>query len=153
MGVISLNNTVDNAAVKVNANLAEDKLQHRAHPTYNQAGGTDVVAFDTIIYRVYKHATVLEISATPDAVSAGGTKTLTIDVKKSTAGGAFATILSATTELNTSSAARTPVELSLSGTPTLLAGDLLKVIGTLGGSAGTNAQGLLIEAVIKEDCV
>ena len=153
MGVISLNGTVDNAAVKDSANLSQTKLQHRAHRTYHQVGGADVVAFDNILYRAYKHATVLEITATPDVVPAGGTKTLTIDVKKSTAGGAWGTILSGTTEINSSSVARTPLELSLSGSPSLLAGDILKVVGTLAGSGGTNVQGVLVEAVLAEDCV
>lgn len=153
MSVMTVDPTgkMDNSAVPDGANIDQAKLQTRARATYGQAGGADAAAADVIVHRAYKASTVLAATITPDAVPAGGTKTLTIDVKKSTAGGAWSSILSATTTLNTSSVARTPVALSLSGTPTLLAGDALRVSITVGGTGGTGVQGFVVDLVLAEN--
>jgi hypothetical protein len=143
---------ITNDDIPALANIGHSKLEHRHKARYQVAGGADVAAVNQIIHRAYKAGTVLAAYATPDAVPAGGTLSITIDIHKSTGGGAWATILSSTTTISSAGTARTPIAMSLSGTPALIAGDLLKVIITVAGAAGTNVQGLLVDVDIAENC-
>ena len=144
-------NKIDDSAIPPGANINQTKLQSRARVLYSQIGAADPTVGDFIVHRSYTPATVLAANVTPDAVPAGGTKTMVIDIKKSTGGGAWATILTGVTTLTTASTARTPVAISLSGTPTLIAGDLLRISITAGGSGGTGVQGFLVDIVLAEN--
>ena len=149
--VADLTNQITDLSIPSGANLTQPKLQHRHQVAYQQIGGADATAADAILYRAYKSATVLEAKITPDAVPAGGTKTLTVDIQNSTGGGAWATNLTGTTSLGTSDTARTPKAISLSGTPTMVAGDVLRAHLTIGGSGGTGVQGFIVDVVIAEN--
>jgi hypothetical protein len=149
--VLDLTGVVNSRSVASGSNLDETNLQHRHHVEFGQNGAADAAAATRVVYRAYKPSTVLVAYVTPDVVPTGGTKTMTVDVKKSTAGGAWASILTATTTLDGTAVARTPVALSLSGSPALIAGDLLQIVITVGGSGGSGVQGFMVEIVVTEN--
>ena len=151
-GTVSLPaQTVEDADVKTAANLSETKLQHRAHSTHRQKTGTDVVTQTEIVHIAYRGEVVLAVQITVDVKQTAGDKTVTVDVKKSTAGGAFATILTGVFTISTASTSKTTYNATLSGTPTLIAGDLLEVVATAAGSTGDQAQGLHVDVVTAEN--
>lgn len=143
--------SITSAAIAAAANISQSKLQHRRTAQVQVDGGADVATVTKYLCRFHRSATLLGLFATPDAVPAGGTKAIVIDVKKSTGGGAWASILSATLTINSSSTARTPVTLSYSGSPTFVEGDVLQVVITASGTGGTGVQGLLVDLVAAED--
>jgi hypothetical protein len=142
---------VTDTNVSGTANISQAKIQSRPHATYGQAGGADAANATQVMFRAHKACTVLAAKITPDVVPAGGTKALAVDVKKSTAGGNWTSILTGTGSITANSAARTPVALTLSGTPTLIADDLLQASVTISGSNGTNVQGFLLDVILAED--
>ena len=93
-------NKIDNSCIPPAANIDDSKINHRARILYNQIAGSDPTAGSCIVFRAYAGAKVLAANVTPIAVPAGGTKTMTVDIQKSTGAGAFATILSSTTTLD-----------------------------------------------------
>ena len=138
---------VTDAAVATGANIAGTKLVHYVHATHHQAG--TVAAKTEQIFLAYKAGTLYSLAASIDTAITGD-NTVVIDVKKSTAGGAWSSVLSGTTTFNSSTVARTPAALSISGTPTFIANDMLQVIVTVAGS-GTQATGLIVRAVVAEN--
>lgn len=161
-GTVSLPSAcVTNTAVLTGANLAESKLQHRVHATSIQDCTSLTVSQTKIVYHAYKAATVLAGYAVFDTAIVGTSsgKSCEINVRKSTAAGStWGTILSAVLHKHgtaavdgTAMAARTAYALSLSGTPTLAAGDKLQTTVTVAGSTGVHAKGLLIDVVLAEN--
>lgn len=142
--------SITSAMIASAANVAEAKLQHRIHVQYNVADGADLTTVIMPVFLAYKGCTVLAVQAMCIDVCEGGDKKFTVDVLKSTAGGAAASILTAAldfagkTDLTTYSA-------TLSGTPTLIATDMLQVTITVSGSTGNQGQGLIVDIVLKED--
>lgn len=119
---------------------------------YQQVRGTAVVADTgrTIWVVGGSTATVKRISAVIDgAIATGGDRTVNVDLQKSTGGGAFATILSATIQFTSADTIRTVKAGSLSST-SLVAGDLLQIVVTVAGAAGNQAQGLTVMVDIQE---
>ena len=147
--VTDLTSTINDRSVSDGANVSDAKLQHRPHATYLQNGPGNAVNCTAIVFQAYKPCTVYAAYVVPD-VPPTGNSTFTVDVQKSTNAGAWATILSSNTALSNSSTARSPVALSLSGTPTLIATDLLRVVGTIAGT-GNNVQGVTVTAFIAEN--
>jgi hypothetical protein len=92
-----------------------------------------------------------EFAAAVDAVPAGGDKAVTVDLQKSTGGGAFATLLTAVITINSASSAKTKYTGTLVATPTFVAGDLLRIVVALTGTTGNQAQGLVARAVVQEN--
>jgi len=77
-------------------------------------------------------------------------RTVSVDVQKSTAGGAFATVLSTPILIQNGTAIRTALAATLASTA-LVDGDILRVVVTLGGSSGTRPQGLVVCINLRED--
>lgn len=73
------------------------------------------------------------------------TDTVSIDLKRSTSGGAFATTLAATLDFDSSSTAKTIY--TATPTATLVQGDLLEIVVTV---SGTSAQGLIVGWTTRE---
>lgn len=76
-------------------------------------------------------------------------RTVTVDIQKSTAGGAFATVCSVTIGFSTSTPVRVPVAATFSSTA-LTDGDVLEAIVTVAGGSGTQAQGLHLTLTFDE---
>lgn len=83
-------------------------------------------------------------------IATGADRTVTVDLHKSTGAGAFATVLSSTIGFTNSSSLRTAVSGVFSST-SLVAGDCLRVIVTVAGSAGNQALGLVCSIQMREE--
>lgn len=80
----------------------------------------------------------------------GGDKAFTVDLQKSTGGGAFATILSAVITRNSSDTDRTTETATISSAA-LIAGDVLRVVVTASGSTGTQGSGVTAQIMVEQN--
>lgn len=135
--------------------LEYDNLQRRVEIMYGQANAhatTRATAADAnqTVYEV-TGATGLLLSVTVGSYTiAVGDSTVSVDVKKSTAGATAATVLSAPIVLNSSNTARVSEAGTLAVTA-LAAGDQLEIYVDATIGTGTLPTGLWIKIVLKED--
>ena len=92
-------------------------------------------------------ASIFEAGANPSTVN--------IDLQKSTASGAFATVLSSPLSITHSTAVRTPVSLTSTSTPSisttaLVAGDILQIVVDTSDKGATPPKGLLVTLTYQE---
>lgn len=139
---------IDDQSVKSAANLSHTKLQHRIGVRHSQPG--TVVAAAENVYCAYAPATVVSFKCEIDTIATGADREITVDVKKSTGGGAFASICTPKV-LDDGSTARTVYDITLTGTPTLVEDDVLQVVVTVTGSAGAQGIGLMVYGSVAED--
>jgi hypothetical protein len=76
-------------------------------------------------------------------------RTITVDLHKSTGAAAFATVLSATIGFTNGSVARTATAATIN-TTALTDGDILEVVVTVAGGAGNQATGLTVTLTFDE---
>lgn len=112
---------------------------------------TGTVANATQYFGPFRKAGVLQqlAAAITEVIATGADRTVTIDLQKSTGGGAFASVLSSTLVFNSSSTLRL-ASLAALNTTTFIAGDLFKLTVTVAGAAGAQAQGLTIHLAAYE---
>jgi hypothetical protein len=140
------------AAGALGAYVNPTKLRHRNwHNTELFGEGITVAALNKWIHTV-QSATgeLVGLSAVIAVQATGADRTVHVDLQKSTAGGAFATVLSSTIGFTNTSVIRIPVDAVI-GTVALVAGDILRLVVTVAGAAGAQAQGLLVTLVWDED--
>jgi hypothetical protein len=142
---------VDDDSIESGANIAYSKLQHSFPLVYSQPNGTAVVAETRMLHVAKGDGALLSVEAAVTTVATGADRTVTVDVQKSTGGGAFATMLSATIVLDDDSVAFTPEAATVSGTNTYSDGDILQVVVTVAGSADAQAQGLVVTTFVYEE--
>lgn len=134
--------------------VAAQKVQHQVAASYKQQPGSNAAAATEDVY-VHHGADgeVIDIKAVVTGQIPSGDRTCTIDVQKSTAGGAFATVLTGTITLDSVNVIRVVESGTLvtSGVEDLVDGDILRVIVTVGGSAGTHVQGFIVTITINKD--
>ncbi len=82
-------------------------------------------------------------------IATGADRTVTVDLQRSTGGGAFATVLSSTIQFTDASTLRTAVSAVISSAG-LVAGDILRLVVIVAGSAGNQALGLLVTLTYTE---
>lgn len=136
--------------VGANANIAASKLQHLINPGIELfAPATSVAAATKLAYVARGAGELLIARAFISVVASDVSRTVTVDLQKSTAGGAFATVFSGTIGFTSSSTARTLVSGTFSST-SYAAGDLFQWVVTVAGSSGTQATGLFAEFAASE---
>ncbi len=141
--------SVDENNIKTAARLPADNLVARFARGHSQVSGTAVTAKTELVH-VAKYAGIVTdvIVAIDDAIT--GDNTVVVDIKKSTGGAAFATILSSTLTINSSSAAQTAIAATIDATKDdYVAGDVFEVVVTVAGT-GTQAQGLNVTIFFEE---
>jgi hypothetical protein len=84
-------------------------------------------------------------------VAAVGAATVTLDLQKSTGGGAYATILTGLITLNNATVIRIAASGTLTGGATYVAGDILRTVVTATAGGGTLPQGLTLILQTKEN--
>jgi hypothetical protein len=142
--------TLVNAGVAAAAEISASKLQHRHAVQYRQSAGADVVTQTQEVYVVYgATGTVVAVDTSCSTAPTGGDKAFTVDVQKSTGGGAFATILSSTVSWSSSHTSRT-IRSGTINSASLVADDILRVIITASGSTGSQGQGLVVNILLDE---
>jgi hypothetical protein len=142
--------SIANAAIADGADIDASKLEGEYRHTLTLTGA---VTAQTVYVTVIRgaQATLLTLAAAiTEVVATGADRTVTIDLQKSTGGGAFATVLTGTLVFDDSSILRTVDEASVA-TPGLVAGDILKLTVAVAGAAGAQAQGLACSVTWNED--
>jgi hypothetical protein len=134
---------VGNTQIKLDAtNLVDaDKLEHRRALAQKSPIGSDVAALDEIVHIFDAAAVIEDVSVVCETAPAGGDKKAVIDVQIYTS--SWASILSGgAQDVDSSYSDNTRQVLTLSGTPTAVAGNLLRITRTVSGSTGSHAQGM-----------
>lgn len=144
--------TVTDAHISASAGISATKLEHQFDLDYSQVPGTAVVAETRDVRLVHgAEGTVVSFrAAITGAIATGADRTVTVDLQKGSAGSAFATILTATMSFNNTDALRTAKSAAIQ-TTSLAAGDILRVVVTVAGAAGNQAQGLIVSVTVRED--
>lgn len=137
--------SIVNADVNAAAAIAATKLQQQRNITYQQLNGANAAAESKQVYRVNGATATLQAFKASCVGVPGGDRTCTIDLHKN-----GVSILSATIQLDSGSVAYTAESGTFSST-SLVAGDVLTVVVTVGGSSGTHVTGLLVNVVLAED--
>jgi hypothetical protein len=144
-------NAVADAAVKAAAGIAATKLEHQHALRYSQPAGTAVVS-ETAGLFICRGATgtIVQLDAAIlGAIATDASRTVTVDLQKGNAGTAFATVLSAPLSFGSTDVLRT-VKTAAPIVTTLAAGDQLRVVVTVAGGVGAQAQGLVVTATVRE---
>ncbi len=137
--------SIANNAVAAAAAIAYSKLDNLRSESYAQEPGT-VVAAATRDLGCVKGATggVISVQAAITGTLADdASRHVYVDIQKSTGGGSFATILTGTIDLTSSSTLNTVVDGTISSAA-LVTGDILRVVITVAGGSGTQADGLIV---------
>jgi len=145
--------SITDANVASAAAISYLKVTHMLLADYAQDSGADVATKTNAIYccRSASGAVVFDVAVVVDTAPTGGDKAYTVDVKRSTGGGAFATILTGVVTVNSSSTTRSVNVASITGTTfTLVQGDILQVVVTASGSTGSQGQGVRVVCRIAE---
>lgn len=144
-------NSIGNNAVNAGDPLDADKVQHNRSLNVELAeGAAAIVAINKLLFVARSDCTILEFTGTIVVQATGGDRTVSIDLQKSTGGGAFATICTTPVQITNATTILVPVAAVLASA-TLVAGDLLRAVVTVAGAAGNQAKGLLINLSIDED--
>lgn len=115
------------------------------------ADGTTIAAVTENLTIVLGAVAQLDaVAAAVTGTAAAGDRTVTIDVQKSHAGGAFASVLTTPLVLDSGNAVKV-YEAATIVTPAALIGDLWRLVLTVGGSSGTQPAGLLFSMRWRED--
>lgn len=133
-----------------NGRLQAEFVEHEHTISYKTAtDATTVAAVTQTLESIHYVGEVVEVSVFPITAPTGGDLAFTVDVKKSTGAGAFATILSSVETVDSGSADRTAQYATLSGTPTLARGDALQVVIATSGSTGSQGVGVVVTIRIR----
>lgn len=141
----------DHVSSDANKRIQATKLIHQSRPTVELAAPGSNIAAVTKLHHIVRGATGtivgFEVAITG---AAGGDRTATVDLQKSTSGGAFATVLTAPITINSTTTIRTAVAATIASA-SLVDGDILQIVVALGGSSGTQPQGLVATTNLRED--
>jgi len=143
----SSGNVAQNKFDSSNRRQAEWSQQEHKLEYSTATDATTVAAFTGTLGAIHYTGDVVEVSVTPITAPTGGDLEFTVDIRKSTGAGAFATILSSVETVDNTSTTRTAQYATLSGTPTLARGDLLQLVIAVSGSTG--AQGIGVNVTIR----
>lgn len=139
-----------NTNIAADAGIRATKLEGEFNFTHSQ---TSTIAAATQYLRVIRggEGTIVAIEAAiTEAIATGADRTVTIDLQKSTGGGAFATVLSSTIQFTNASTLRA-VSAGTISTSGVVDGDILKVTVAVAGAAGAQATGLVVSVTLRED--
>lgn len=118
--------------------IAPTKVKPRVPIGFAQVDGT-VSTGEARIFSAYAAGSLVQVNISLDTVNTS-TNTVIIDVQKSTAGGAYASVLSSTYTMDNTKTARTVYTVT-PNTTAFIAGDIFKVTWTV---TGTSAADLLV---------
>jgi hypothetical protein len=142
---------INNGDVDANADIAASKVIHNQTIDSELFGPTTSVAALTKLLHIAKSSGTIQyfraIVVTP---ATGADRTVTVDLKKSTGGGAMSTVLSGTIGFTNLSTAFTDVSGTLSSAD-YVEGDVFEAVVTVAGAAGNQALGLLISLSVTPE--
>lgn len=144
--------SISNAMISATAGIEATKLEHQFPISVELFGpAVTVTALTKTIYTVRGlTGEVVGFEAWISVVASDVSRTIDVDLQKSTGGGAFSTICSASADFTSSSVVRVPVPATLSSS-SLVDGDLLQIVVTVAGASGSQATGLHATVMLRED--
>ncbi len=140
-----------NFSSAVTDRLDANKAIHPFAVSHAQKNGTDAVS-ETLNKHIARGAgTLVSFQVVADAVPSGTgvDKQVTADFQKWN-GSTWSSLLTAVITIDSSKTAKTVYSATLIGTPTYLAGELLRIVFTASGSTGSQAQGICAVAMVQE---
>jgi len=143
---------IQDGDVAPGAAIAATKLKHQ-FPISQElfAPGVTIAALTRLLHIVRgAKAEVVGFEAIITTAATDASRTVTVDLLKSTGGGAFATILTTTINITSTTTIRVPVA-AVVASPSLVDGDILELTVAVAGSTGAQAQGLLASVMLRED--
>lgn len=150
-GTVTLpDSNITNAKVSASAAIAATKTVNRFAVSCKQWAGTAVAARTEEIHAARAAGSIVSFEVTNSTIPTGGDLAFTVDLKRSTAEGAFASILSAVLTFDSSKVARRIYTATLSST-TFIDGDIFQVVVAVSGSTGTQGLGLCCTLNIDEN--
>ncbi len=132
--------SVGDAAIAAGAGVQATKLIH-ANPTAVQAG--QLFAPATTVVALTAFGAWIEVQAT------GSDRTVSVDLQKSTGGGAYATVLSAPVAIDHTTTIRILVTATISSAA-YVAGDIFRLVVAVGGVGSAQATGLAFKLATQE---
>lgn len=123
--------------------ISADKLKHQYLPTYSQPNTTATT--ETRVIHVARSAGTIEGFRAGSIAACSGAATITFDLRKN-----GATVLSSVITLDNANTARVIEAGTLSGSPTVVAGDVLEVVITATAGGGTLGTGAFCQAIVRE---
>ena len=141
--------SIADAGVQANADIQDTKVRHRNAFNLSQTGAVVAATQYLQIQRFTGSVLAIEAMIT-ETIATGADRTVTIDLAKSTAGGAFASILTSTIVFNNVSVLRTITE-GVINTSGLVDGDVLRLTVAVAGAAGNQALGLVVTVTTREN--
>lgn len=143
--------SVGSAAVNTGDPLPSAGLVHRYRHAPELFGpATTITALTKWLTPILAAGTLRSIKGYIAVQATGADRTVTVDLQKSTGGGAFATVLTTTVNITNVTVIRTAVSGTILTAP-VVAGDILQLVVTVAGAAGAQAQGLLVEVEWDEN--
>jgi|SRR5882724_1696239 len=145
---------ITNADIISNAGISATKLQHQHSVNVELFEKATAIIAQTKLLYICRGATglVIQAEAAMYVQATGADRTVSIDIQKSTGGGAFATIMTAVIAITNATAIFTAVEGTVNATPAALVdGDILQAVISVSGAAGAQAKGLLLTVTLRED--
>ena len=136
-------NSVGDLEVGSSSPITADKLIHQYAPTFAQANTT--AASETRVIHVARGPGTIVGFRAGSIVACAGAATITADLRKN-----GTTVLSAVITLDNANTARVVENGTLSGTPTVVNGDVLEVVIVATAGGGTLGTGLFAQAIIRE---
>lgn len=147
------NSFLKNAHVSSDANdrLSDAKLIHRYALNHGQADGADVASETKLLHIARGDGELLGFEVRPTTAPTGGDKQFTVDIQKDAdGGGSWSSLLNAVITVDSSSVDDTLQAAVLIATPTYEDGDALRIVITASGSTGSQGQGFVAAAIVKE---
>lgn len=139
-----------NNDIRTNAGIAATKLVSRRSRDITIAGTTSAAVTGEELVHIGR-ASGSWISMEAIAVTKPtANRTLTIDLQKATSATTFATILTSTIELSTSTTNKV-VSPAVFNNTAMADGDIWRASWTTGGTSGTNAKGVLLTLCYDEN--
>lgn len=145
--------SINNAVIASDARVEATKLQHQHCLSYQQAGGTDVVTATVLLHLAKGDGELVDLSVRPITAPSGGDKQYTVDIQKAADGSSsWTSLLDAAVEVSVSesSADNTAQQAVLASSPSYDATDAIRVVVTASGSTGSQGQGVLVTATVRE---
>lgn len=140
--------SISDTAVAANAGVDDSKLKRRMTFAHSQTG--TVAAAVQYCRIVEASGTVLSVEAAiTETIATGNDRVVSVDVKKSTGGGAFNSILAATIDFDDASVLLDVSEATITS-PNVVDGDVLEIVVTVAGVNANQALGLLVNLTLRE---
>lgn len=131
--------------------LAASKVVHQQHVNCELAEqDTAVAAIERLAFIANAAGELADLKAAVITAADDATREVDIDLLKSTAGGAFATVLTAPLQF-TDADTDLVVKTASLATAAYVAGDVFKLVVTVAGGAGNQAKGLLATIAKNEN--